>query len=63
MTESTGQPVRTARPGAVQLLDRPMVAAAPIEDLEAQPRLPVLGRFDDFLFVRTPGGREGWIHQ
>jgi murein DD-endopeptidase MepM/ murein hydrolase activator NlpD/SH3-like domain-containing protein len=61
LTESTGQPVRTARAGAVQLLDRPMVTAAPIADLEAQPRLPVLGRFDDFLFVRTPDGREGWI--
>lgn len=61
LTESTGQPVRTARVGAVQLLDRPMVTAAPIADLEAQPRLPVLGRFDDFLFVRTPDGRQGWI--
>jgi SH3-like domain-containing protein len=61
LTESTAQPLRTARAGAVQLLDRPMVTAAPIADLEARPRLPVLGRFDDFLFVRTPDGREGWI--
>ena len=61
LTESIGQPVRTVRAGAVQLLDRPMVTAAPIADLEGQPRLPVLGRFDDFLFVRTPDGREGWI--
>jgi murein DD-endopeptidase MepM/ murein hydrolase activator NlpD len=60
LTESTGQPVRSARAGAVQLLDRPMVTAAPIADLEV-PRLPVLGRFDDFLFVRIPDGREGWI--
>jgi SH3-like domain-containing protein len=61
LTESTARPVRIARTGAVQLLDRPMVTAAPIADLEARPRLPVLGRFDDFLFVRTPNGREGWI--
>src|SRR5687768_16629942 len=60
LTESTGQPVRTAHAGAVLLLDRPMVTAAPIADLEV-PRLPVLGRFDNFLFVRTPDGREGWI--
>ena len=60
LTESTGRPVRTARADAVQLLDRPMVTAAPLADLEAQ-RLPVLGRFDDFLLVRIPDGREGWI--
>ena len=62
LTESTGQPVRTAHAGAVQLLDRPMATAAPIADLEV-PRLPVLGRFDNFLFVRTPDGRESWIQQ
>jgi SH3-like domain-containing protein len=61
VTESTGQPVRTVRAGAVQLLDRPMVTAAPMADVEAQPRLPVLGRFEDFLLVRTRDGREGWI--
>jgi SH3-like domain-containing protein len=61
LTESTGQPLRMARAGAVQLLDRPMLTAAPIADLEAGPRLRVLGRFGDFLFVRIPDGREGWI--
>src|SRR5688572_12292334 len=61
LTESTAQPVRMVRAGAVQLLDRPMVTAAPIADLAAGPRLPVLGRFGDFLFVRTVDGREGWI--
>ncbi len=63
LTEAIGQPVRTARAGAVRLLDRPMATAAPIADLEAQPRLSVLGRFDEFLFVRTPDGLEGWVHQ
>ena len=61
LTESTGQPVRTLRAATVKLLDRPTVTAAAIADLEVQPRLPVLGRFDDFLFVRTSDGREGWI--
>jgi hypothetical protein len=60
-TESTSQPVRTVRAGALQLLDRPIVTAAPIADLEARLPLPVFGRFGDFLFVRTPDGREGWI--
>jgi hypothetical protein len=63
LTESTGQPLRTARAGAVQLLDRPMVTAAPIADLEAHAPLSVLGRFGDFLFVRTRADREGWILQ
>jgi hypothetical protein len=61
LTESIGQPVRIARAGAVQLLDRPMLTAAPVADLEAGRGLPVLGRFDEFLFVRTPDGHEGWI--
>jgi murein DD-endopeptidase MepM/ murein hydrolase activator NlpD len=61
LTESTVPPIRTARTDAVQLLDRPTVNAAPMADLEARLRLPVLGHFGDFLFVRTPDGREGWI--
>ena len=61
LTESTGQPLRTASVGPVRLLDRPVVTAAPVTNLPAQSRLPVLGRFDDFLFVRTPDGREAWI--
>jgi SH3-like domain-containing protein len=61
LTESTAHPVRMARTDVVKLLDRPMVTAAPIADLAARLRLPVLGRFGDFLFVRTPDGREGWI--
>jgi hypothetical protein len=61
LTESTDRPVATTRAGAGQLLDRPMVSAAPIAELEAGPPLPVHGRFGDFLFVRTADGREGWI--
>ena len=61
LTRSTRQPVRMARAAAVQLLDRPMATAAPIADIDPALRLAVLGRFDDFLFVRAPDGREGWI--
>jgi murein DD-endopeptidase MepM/ murein hydrolase activator NlpD/SH3-like domain-containing protein len=61
LTESTTHPVRTARMDDVRLLDRPMATAAPIANLQGELRLPVLGRFDDFLFVRTADGREGWV--
>jgi hypothetical protein len=61
LTESIDRPVRTARTDAVPLLDRPIAAAAPIVDLAAGLRVPVIGRFGDFLFVRTADGREGWI--
>jgi peptidoglycan LD-endopeptidase LytH len=61
LTESTGQPVYTARAGAIQLLDRPMANAAPIANVDTASRLAVLGRFGDFLLVRAPDGREGWI--
>jgi SH3-like domain-containing protein len=63
LTESIGQPVRTTRADATQLLDRPMVTAAPMADLSARTRLLVLGRFGDFLFARAPDGREGWVQR
>jgi murein DD-endopeptidase MepM/ murein hydrolase activator NlpD/SH3-like domain-containing protein len=61
LTESIGRPVRIARAGAVRLLNRPMANAAPIADLEPGTRLPVLGRFGDFLYLKTADGHEGWI--
>jgi hypothetical protein len=63
LTESIGQPVRTTRADAAQLLDRPMVTAAPMADLSARTRLLVLGRFGEFLFARAPDGREGWVQR
>jgi|SRR5687767_12109337 len=62
LTQSTRQPLRTARASAKELLDRPIATAAPIfANLDSTLRLPVLGRFDEFLLVRIPDGREGWI--
>jgi len=55
------RPLRTARASAKELLDRPIATAAPIANLDSTLRLPVLGRFDEFLLVRIPDGREGWI--
>lgn len=61
LTQSTRQPLRTARASAKELLDRPIATAAPIANLDSTLRLPVLGRFHEFLLVRIPDGREGWI--
>lgn len=61
LTQSTRQPLRTARASAKELLDRPIATAAPIATLDSTLRLPVLGRFDEFLLVRIADGREGWI--
>jgi hypothetical protein len=64
LTESIDEPVGTRTvPAAAPtpLLDRPIVTAAPIAALAVRSRVPVFGRFGEFLFVRTPEGREGWI--
>jgi hypothetical protein len=61
LVESTSEPIRTTRVADAQLLDRPTVTAAPMAGLTSRALLPVLGRFNDFLFVRTADGREGWI--
>jgi hypothetical protein len=60
----------TAAPTPVERLRRPVpalvragptVAAATIDSVRAGAAVPVLGRFDRFLLVRTPGGRMGWV--
>jgi peptidoglycan LD-endopeptidase LytH len=47
----TGETVR-ARPG----LEAPLVAR-----LDGEATLPVLGRYEGYLYVRAPSGRRGWI--
>jgi hypothetical protein len=32
-----------------------------MDSLNAGAELPVLGEFQDFLYVRTPQGRVGWM--
>ena len=61
-TSSVDTPVertRPARPAVVR--DHPSAVAATVDSVGAGAPLAVLGRFDDYLFVRTPGGRTGWI--
>jgi murein DD-endopeptidase MepM/ murein hydrolase activator NlpD len=60
-TEAVARPLRTARAEIPFVLSGPRLLAAPMFEVPAGTPLPVLGRFDGFLFVRTPDGRQGWI--
>ncbi len=40
---------------------RPAPTALPIDSLAADATVPVLGEFEDFLYVEAPSGRAGWI--
>lgn len=40
---------------------RPDVEAAIVASIDRDAELPVLGRYEDYLFVRAPSGHFGWI--
>jgi murein DD-endopeptidase MepM/ murein hydrolase activator NlpD len=48
-----GEPVRS-RPGGTD-------PSTVIEEMTTEDAVPVLGRFGDYLLVRTPAGRSGWV--
>jgi hypothetical protein len=48
-----GEPVRS-RPGGTD-------PSTVIEEVTTVDAVPVLGRFGDYLLVRTPAGRSGWV--
>jgi len=48
-----------ARPAVVR--DRPTLVAAAVDSVRSGSRVPVLGRFGEFLLVRTADGRTGWM--
>jgi len=48
-----------ARPEAVR--DRPTRVAAAVDSVRSGSAVPVLGRFGEFLLVRTAHGRTGWM--
>jgi SH3-like domain-containing protein len=62
LTEPAAAPFSTETVAAARA-----VLAAPTDDsgvlarLEAGTEVPVLGRFGDYLYVRTAGGRAGWL--
>jgi murein DD-endopeptidase MepM/ murein hydrolase activator NlpD len=62
LTEPADQPLetRTAALGAAVLV-QPDEAAPVIAQLEAGARVPVLGRYDRYLYVRAPSGHMGWM--
>ena len=60
--ESAQQPVRQvqlARGRPVR--HHPTLTAVAIDSLAADATVPVLGEFEDFLYVEAPSGRAGWI--
>jgi murein DD-endopeptidase MepM/ murein hydrolase activator NlpD len=62
--EPAARAVRTASPAASSpVLAAPQVTAEIVTELAAGDPVPVLGRFGDFLLVRAPDGRAGWLIQ
>jgi murein DD-endopeptidase MepM/ murein hydrolase activator NlpD len=66
-TERVDRAIRTAAPApSSQLLARPLAASGPDDVLALVApgeTVGVLGRFGDFLLVRTPDGRPAWMIQ
>jgi hypothetical protein len=48
-----GEPVRS-RPGGTD-------PSTVIEEMTTEDAVAVLGRFGEYLLVRTPAGRSGWV--
>lgn len=62
LAEPIDQPIASERLAAgTPVQSRPAPEAALVDHLAAGSDVPVLGRFGDFLFVRTPAGRHGWL--
>lgn len=53
----------TAAAMRTEIRTRPTVSADVLDEAQPGDSLAVLGRFGDFLLVRPPAGREGWIAQ
>lgn len=60
LTEPVDQSVMSVA-SAAPLQARPTVGSPILTRLDAGTELPVLGRFDGFLYVRAPGGTVGWM--
>lgn len=62
LTEEVGDPLWLETVAQAKPLWADPVPGAPVmEEVPVGVDLPVLGRFGDFLFVRAPGGIEGWM--
>jgi hypothetical protein len=60
LTEPVDEPV-TSVAYRESVRARPTSEAPILARLDEGTELPVLGRFDGFLYVRTPGGTVGWM--
>jgi peptidoglycan LD-endopeptidase LytH len=62
LTEQVDEPI-AAQAAVVgeTVAARPDLGAAPVARLGAPAELPVLGRFEGYLYVQAPDGRRGWI--
>jgi peptidoglycan LD-endopeptidase LytH len=62
LTEPAGTSLRSVRPGDTQPLRSLALPHAPVVGaLDPGEGVEVLGSFGDFLLVRSPAGRDGWI--
>jgi murein DD-endopeptidase MepM/ murein hydrolase activator NlpD len=62
LTEPLDSPIRNELvASATRLLTDPASTAVEVESVAAGAEVPVLGEFEEFLFVRGPSGRVGWI--
>jgi murein DD-endopeptidase MepM/ murein hydrolase activator NlpD len=61
-SEPAERPVGTERRTAEAVVRQgPGAGAPPVESVAPGTRVPVLGRFADYLYVQTPAGRTGWL--
>ncbi|WP_405285084.1 M23 family metallopeptidase [Gaopeijia maritima] len=62
LVDDLSAPVSETVPAtALEALSRPEASAPVVQRVAAGAALPVLGRFEDYLFVREPAGRTAWI--
>ena len=62
LAEPAERPVGSERRAdVVTVRAMPGSAAPALESVAAGTRVPVLGRFADYLYVQTPAGRTGWV--
>lgn len=64
LTEAPSEPLRTEMVTAVAPIQTEPRSSAPVmQDVAPGTDVPVLGAFGDYLWVRSPNGRAGWMVQ
>lgn len=61
-TQPLDTPIRRhVSPASALVRHLPAIASSPIADLAAGTRVAVFGQYENFLLIRTPDGRDGWL--